>query len=133
MRRYSNTGRARAFYPLNPDRTLFHTPTSLHVMSRTDRQLILEGLMDLSSWVKESPFEEDTIKEGHGSGIQDDGVQFLQAVSYEEIFKCKQSTCILPLKPSADRTLFHTPSSLYVLSRTDRQLISEGLMAPDKC
>ncbi|GIY07989.1 hypothetical protein CDAR_574681 [Caerostris darwini] len=44
MKRYLNAGRARAFYFLNPDRTLFHTPSSLHVLSRADRQLILEGL-----------------------------------------------------------------------------------------
>ncbi|GIY93739.1 hypothetical protein CEXT_562681 [Caerostris extrusa] len=55
-------------------------------------------------------FEEDIIKEGNGSGIQDGGKRILVAdpftvsCSYEVIFKCRQSTCILPLKPTADGT-----------------------------
>ncbi|GIY66424.1 hypothetical protein CDAR_425981, partial [Caerostris darwini] len=65
---------------------------------------------------------------GPDAGMQDDGL--LPSVPFEKIFKCRQSTYILPLKLAADRTLFHTPFSLYVLSRTDGQLISEGLMAP---
>ncbi|GIX81416.1 hypothetical protein CEXT_286551 [Caerostris extrusa] len=91
------------------DGTLFHTPSSLYVLSRTDRQLILEGLMVPDPVSPSCP--------------------------YEEIFKCRQITCIPPLKPTAHGTLFHTPSSLYVLSTTDGQLISGKAYgsAPGKC